>query len=346
MKFKIKKAAKLEKKDYLKFFGVVGIIVVVFVVIGLVGNHFNIDEKEVEIQTSKGTLKGTLVLPKDKKEDLGLVVFVHGDGPLNADSNGTYKPLWERLAQKGYASLSWNKPGVKKAEGNWQEQSMEDRAKEAVEAINWARELPEIDKDRIGIIGTSQAGWVLPKISKMDKDIAFNILAAPSVNWLEDGKYSTAQKLKKKKASKSEIEKGVKEYEDAAALFGENSTYKEYKKAVGKERALPEKRWTFIMTNYKEDVKDELKYYYSPVKLIVGDLDTSVDSKNTIKVYKEGVDSKLLDSTLLKGTDHYMINPGLVKSEIKTSFVATLLPKNLLDKNYYEAIEKFLDSIK
>lgn len=43
---------------------------------------------------------------------------------------------------------------------------MEDRAQETIYAINWAKALPMIDAQAIGLWGASQAGWVIPKIVK------------------------------------------------------------------------------------------------------------------------------------------------------------------------------------
>lgn len=69
-------------------------------------NTFNMVEQAVEIHTPQGKLTGTFVLPKHYLDKLGLVLFIHGDGPIDASHDDGYKPLWERLASLGYASLS------------------------------------------------------------------------------------------------------------------------------------------------------------------------------------------------------------------------------------------------
>ncbi|GAB1528604.1 hypothetical protein YSY22_00260 [Brevibacillus formosus] len=94
-------------------------------------NSFDMVEKVVEIQTSEGKLTGTFVLPKNYTNKLGLVLFIHGDGPIDATHDDGYKPLWERLASLGYASLSLNKRGINGSEGNWLHQSIDDRVEEA-----------------------------------------------------------------------------------------------------------------------------------------------------------------------------------------------------------------------
>ncbi|MEG2647705.1 MAG: alpha/beta hydrolase [Anaerovoracaceae bacterium] len=333
-------------KKYKNFFIVVLIIVVVLVGIRIIGNHYSFESRDIQFESNQGTIEGILTTPKDNNGNLPLLVFVNGDGPTKMTNAGQYEPLMEKMADKGYACLSWNKPGVKKTEGDWQTQSMDDRADEVIDAIKFAKKQPEINGDKIGLIGFQQAGWVLPKVSKKTKEIDYNILVAPSNNWIEDTKYSLAVRSDKAKDSKKEKEKLLKDFDESAALFAANDNYEDYKKAAGKERALPEVRWTYKYLNFKEDVSDQLVNYYSPVKLIVGDKDASVDSKNTLKIYKKGVSEDLLDTTFIEDTDHYMTTPELVKSEIRTSFVATLWPRKLLAEEYYDAIDKFIDKVK
>lgn len=333
-------------KKYKKF--LIGVLIIALVLIGirLIGNHYSFESKTVEFESNQGTIEGMLVTPKDNKEKLPLLIFVNGDGSTDKTNSGQYEPLMERMTEKGYACLSWNKPGVKRTEGDWQEQSMEDRADEVLDAIKFAKMQPEINGEEIGLIGFQQAGWVLPKVSEKTDEIDFNILVAPSNNWIEDTKYSLAIRSDKAKDTEKEKAKLLKDFDESAELFGANDNYDDYKKAAGKERALPETRWKYKYLNFQEDVSGQLKNYYSPVKLIVGGKDGSVDSKNSLKVYKEGVSEDLLDTTFIEDTDHYMTTPSLVTAEIRTTFIATLWPRNLLAEEYYTAVEEFIDNVK
>ena len=122
-------------------------------IVFLVANDFAIDEQPVQIPVDSNVLhtegnvrnadgnvlQAVLAMPERRKRPVGLVVFVHGDGPANATNDTFYRPLWEAFARAGYASLSWNKPGVDGAPGDWLDQSMDDRAREVEAAIAWAR---------------------------------------------------------------------------------------------------------------------------------------------------------------------------------------------------------------
>lgn len=299
----------------------------------------------VKIPTSKGTLNGSLVLPKNSKEKLGLVVFIHGDGPADASYNGKYEPLWEELAKKGYASLSWSKPGIDGSAGNWLDQSMDDRALEAVEVINWAKLLSEIDTERIGLWGASQAGWVIPKIIQQDKNIAFNILVAPAINWIDQGLYNTLAQMKKEGKSLKEQELAQEEYEWGVSMLKKNATYSEYHSGEKSDKTISEDRWNFILKNFKSDSTEDIQHFYSPVKLFLGGRDINVDSNNTKNIFEKEIPKALLSVTLIPSADHSMLRASLVDSEPLTILTALFAPRQLTDKRYNEGIREFLESV-
>ncbi|MFC8760044.1 alpha/beta hydrolase family protein [Streptomyces sp. NPDC057193] len=101
-------------------------------------NTYDLREETVTVRYGGRTLHAVLALPERGEGPFPLVVFVHGDGPVDATHDGFYRPMWESFARAGYASLSWNKPGVGGAPGDWLDQTMEDRAREAAAAIAWA----------------------------------------------------------------------------------------------------------------------------------------------------------------------------------------------------------------
>jgi hypothetical protein len=56
-----------------------------------------------------------------------------------------------------------------------------DRAQEGLAALSFLRHRPDIDAKRIGLCGASQAGWIMPLMCSLDKDIAFMIAIAVPV---------------------------------------------------------------------------------------------------------------------------------------------------------------------
>ena len=174
-------------------------------IVFLVANDFAIDEEPVQIPVdsnvlhTKGNvrnaggnvLQAVLAMPERRKRPVGLVVFVHGDGPTDATHDTFYRPLWEAFARAGYASLSWSKPGVDGAPGDWLAQTMDDRAGEVQAAIAWARRRADIDPRRIGLWGASQAGWVMPKVAGRVRGLQFVIAVSTATNWQRQGRFNS-----------------------------------------------------------------------------------------------------------------------------------------------------------
>ena len=118
----------------------IGVAFMVVVVVGSLvwidhQHDFAVDLEEVSFTFDGDTIVGTLALPRSAGPH-GLVVFIHGDGPANADRESGYLPLWKSFARAGYASLSWDSPGVGRSGGDWLDFSMSDRADLAVAAID------------------------------------------------------------------------------------------------------------------------------------------------------------------------------------------------------------------
>lgn len=316
------------------------------IVLFLYQNTFKIVEKKIEIETSDGVLTGTLALPTDYSGKLGLVVFVHGDGEINDTYDGGYKPLWEKFASVGYASLSLNKRGVNGSSGNWLDQSMDDRAQEVIQAINWAKSLSMIDSKRIGLWGASQGGWVVPKVAKEDKDIAFSILVSPAINWVAQGKYNTRKNLQKEGYSKKEIQE-VEQYNNQVLdLLKSQSSYDDYLKIANKDSLISKERWSFIKKNYQSDATEDLKYFNTPVHLVLGGQDINVDVDNTDLIYRQNIQSNLLSVSLLPNADHSMLKKEMTASKLRTNLTAIFFPRNLFDDKYLNDLTQFVSQFK
>ncbi len=154
----------------------------------------------MEIPGSAQPLEAILALPTGGEKPHGLVVFVHGDGPADASRDSFYRPLWSRSPGPVMPSVSWNKPGVEGAQGNWLHQSMHDRAVETEAVLTWARSRGDIDPHRIGLWGISQAGWALPEVAALHPELRFMILVGPAINWLRQGEYNLLAELRAQRA--------------------------------------------------------------------------------------------------------------------------------------------------
>ncbi|OKP85460.1 alpha/beta hydrolase [Paenibacillus helianthi] len=307
-------------------------------------NSFDMSEQSIEIDSPQGKLTGTLVLPKNASGKLGLVLFIHGDGPINASHGDGYKPLWERLAAQGYASLSLNKRGIDGSAGNWLDQSIDDRVEEARQALAWARTQPMIDPSRIGVWGASQAGWVIPKLAGKEP-LAFSILVSPAINWLTQGEYNTRMQMAKDGYSGDEISAQVAYEQQIKELLAKNATYEEYVKAANQEDVMSRDRWTFVGKNFRADATDDLQHFNSPVLLLLGEEDVNVDWRETEEVYRREVSPSLLTVKVFPGTEHSMLTTRTADSRLRAVIISLFAPRQITVKGYMEQIADFLQKL-
>lgn len=108
------------------------------------------------VPSGAGDLRATVRRPRSDRLVPGLV-FVDGSGCGGIEEWGGW-PEW--ISECGTAVLVHDKPGCGKSPGDWRTQSFSDRAAEALAAVEVLRGWRGVDRDRIGLIGWSQGGWV------------------------------------------------------------------------------------------------------------------------------------------------------------------------------------------
>lgn len=323
--------------------------VVVILIAALAGYVLNqhsyaMKERKVEIETAEGKLTGILVLPEERKGRVGLMLFIHGDGPINASHDDGYRPLWERLAARGYASLSLDKRGIGGSEGDWLAQTMDDRVEEARQALAWARQQPEIDPDRIGVWGASQAGWVIPKLAGEER-LAFSILVSPAINWLTQGQYHTRSHMARRGASEAEIEQRLREQARVVELLIEGASYETYVAKTPESEPMSRERWAFVEANYNSDATEDLGHFDAPVLLLLGEDDIHVDVRETEAVYRERVAQDQLTVELLPDTEHSMLRTSVADSWWRALAISLFAPRQITAAAYMERIDAFLKTL-
>jgi len=149
-------------------------------------------ELAVRFRCARAALAGTLYLPR-RTGRYPAAVWVHGSGP--ATRLGFPKGVLPALVRSGVAMFSWDKRGVGASTGTC---CPGDRghfnllAADVDGALNVLRARRDIDRRRIGIVGASQAGWIVPlAAARFGHPLAFTALAdAPAVSYGEEHLYS------------------------------------------------------------------------------------------------------------------------------------------------------------
>ncbi|MGC7217611.1 alpha/beta hydrolase family protein [Mycobacteroides abscessus] len=306
-------------------------------------NDFAIREEQLTIPGSVQPLHATLALPKGGNGPFGLVVFIHGDGPADATRNGFYKPIWESFAKAGYASLSWNKPGIDGAAGNWLDQSMHDRATEAEAAIRWARGRGDIDPRRIGMWGISQGGWVVPEVAAHAPDLQFVILVGAAVNWLRQGEFHTRAVMQHHGASESDITAALDRHNATLQPLRGNANYAQYLAAQTDPKPMSADRWNFVRKNYLADVTGMLPQVKVPVLLALGDEDLNVDVNETERIYRQLLPPQQLTVQRYPHASHNIVKAALDNDQNwRSTLVALFAPRSLYAPGYLENMRNYV----
>lgn len=148
--------------------------------------------EEVTIPAGKHRLAGTLVLPSVREGRFAAAITITGSGQQTRDESlpglERYRPMREiaeRLAAGGIAVLRVDDRGVGSSTGAETLAGATTRsfAEDVRAQIAWLRTRPEIDADRIALIGHSEGGAIAPMVAADDPRIAALVLmAAPGMS--------------------------------------------------------------------------------------------------------------------------------------------------------------------
>lgn len=130
-------------------------------------------ERHEDVRFSSGDvqLAGTLISPI-AGEQHAAIILVHGSGPQNRES---ILPFARFLIRHGIAVLGYDKRGVGGSTGDWNTASFDDLAGDVVAAFEYLKTRRDVDSGQIGLLGVSQAGWIMPLAAVRAKDLAFLI---------------------------------------------------------------------------------------------------------------------------------------------------------------------------
>ncbi len=150
-------------------------------------------EEEVQVGHGKWVLPGTLSLPQGEGP-FAAVVLVHGSGPQDRDEtlppNKPFRDLAWGLASQGIAVLRYEKRSkVYAAQMSRELETLtvkEEVLDDALSAVAFLRERPEIDAQRIFVLGHSLGGFLAPRIGAADPQIRGLIILAGSARPFED----------------------------------------------------------------------------------------------------------------------------------------------------------------
>ena len=117
-------------------------------------------------------LSGTLFVPTGPGPHPA-AVMIHGSGTSDRD-NLWYLQIAHHLASREIAVLLPDKRGSGLSTGEWRLAGFEDFVADTEAGVEFVRSQPEIDPERVGLIGVSQGGsWIAPMAAADRTDLLF-----------------------------------------------------------------------------------------------------------------------------------------------------------------------------
>jgi len=144
--------------------------------------------QDVKFESQGVTLAGSILTPK---KAFAAVVIVHGSDPVKREME-----FAKRLAKEGIAVLTYDKRGVGESGGvyvgptvgtnNIDTANLNLLADDANAAVNTFQTYLKDKKTPIGLVGFSQAGWIIPIAASKNPKIEFMVLfSCPTITTLE-----------------------------------------------------------------------------------------------------------------------------------------------------------------
>ena len=287
-------------------------VAMVFICSNLIFCQVNNDNFEFEYNDIK--YKGSIELPNQKVR--GLIVLVPGHGPTDFVKGAEYSELRSFFNESGFTVCFWDKAGCGKSEGTYDHnQSIESSTEEAITAISKLKSLNVPGSNQIGLWGISRAGWICPLIIEQDPSIAFWI-SVSGTDQFENSRYMLEANLRAEGRSEPEIDVLMEEwdhYQKVLVNGGESlENFLDSIQNLMKDPYFNPNNFQFTEeifvgiqniyqnsgTKYHEstnlaimvdDFEDKLSRINIPVLAILGEKDSQVDWKSTLKLYNNTI---------------------------------------------------------
>jgi pimeloyl-ACP methyl ester carboxylesterase len=282
---------------------------------------------------TKLTYGATLTYPTNPSK-FPLVILITGSGRQDRDETiFNHKPfavIADDLTKKGYAVLRVDDRGTDKSTGNFIESTTEDFAQDVEEHIRYAKTLPMIDTNKIGLCGHSEGGLIAPLVASRNKSVAFIILmAGPGIKITELMALQNEAVLKSVGVGQNEIDSYLPLYKNLMKLVTQST---DQKMAIEKSKELTS-QWfkstnkDFVLATTNISTEADIDKY---VGAMVGQLSTkwwkyfaNYDPQPTLQKVKcpvlainGGADIQSVADQNLKGIQNSLLKGGNKKATI------------------------------
>ncbi|MBU0937227.1 MAG: lysophospholipase [Spirochaetes bacterium] len=187
--------------------------------------------------TSSGSV-GQETANTASEQKIPAVLFIHGSGPVDRDENmkgpiklNVFNQLADWFSAMGLASLRYDKRGTGSSEGSFMEAGRQDLLNDALQALHWLKARPELDPNRIFIVGHSEGALLAPALFRLEAAAGLVLLAGAAGDFKATLEWQSDNLIASLEASKGfqgwvirRFKLGNKLKKDQAATFNKIDT--------------------------------------------------------------------------------------------------------------------------
>ena len=137
-------------------------------------------KREVTIKNGDIALNAAYYSPANQGKIRAALIIVHGSAPSTYEDVSYYTRLGTKL---GMAVLAFDKRGVGKSSGTYEYFTVEGSnewfdllASDVLACLTWLKSEPELRNAKFGLLGGSQAGWIMPLAASKTQNVDFMII--------------------------------------------------------------------------------------------------------------------------------------------------------------------------
>lgn len=250
--------------------------------------------EEVTFPASGLTLAGQWFRPEGPGP-VAAVVVVRGSGE-SARGNPWTESLAAALVGEGVGVLIPDKRGSGRSEGDWRTASFEDLAGDAVAAVQHLAGRVDVDGARIGLMGLSQGGQIVPIAGARSDSVAFLInVVGSAVPFVENVRFEMLNAFAEEGLAGAELEAASTMLDAAVGYVRGTVSWDGYRNALAAtERVLGAEvtgayfigtrdhwRWDFFRRMVDFDPVVWWRRVDKPVLVLLGGADANTDSRET-----------------------------------------------------------------
>lgn len=276
--------------------------------------------EEITIHAGRFEIKGDLITPVEGG-NFPVVIFCAGSGPTDRKATIKNSKVIRKFIECGYAFFIDDKPGSGDSKGEFSGDSLlRERALILTAEIETVKKRQNINPYKIGLYGSSQAGYVMSLALKECRDVSFVIaVSCPAMNSIEQSAYLVKMQAVCDGRTKEDAETLKKFYVQRANA----NTYREFREAadyLNSDPVISDLGWGYdIAENEFIPEQPDSESYINPLDglgkikipalFIFGDKDTQIDPVQGAEMfgkYLQESGNENFKIVTIRGVDHNM----------------------------------------